>query len=426
MTEDFVIENGVLKEYTGPGGDVAVPAGVTEIGRRAFYQMKDLDTVTIPEGVVHIREGAFQYSSLRHVVLPDSLEEMGRDDPAVSLGVFDNCASLESVVIPEGIRHLRWHTFQMCTGLQSVSLPKGLLSIGVAALSDCRALCRIDLPEGLEVIARSAFSGDKLLEDFTIPKSVQEIGIAAFGHCASLTRMEIPEGITVLNDLLFHGCTSLREVVIPPGVQDLGSGVFHGCTALPGVELPEGVPVLRSCLFKDCAALRSLRIPESVQEIRFSAFEGCTALEEITIPAGVAAIGEEAFKDCTALKQVTILGKNVKFSASAFQNTDAEIIVDSLPLGKLPKNVREYTLFCFAQKHLSGLDIPAGHKTQCLKYIRRMGAKLFPLAEKYPVILALLLREKAIKAEDVPELIRQTENEETAAALESYLAERGE
>lgn len=30
--QDFVIENGVLKKYTGPGGEVVIPEGVTEIG----------------------------------------------------------------------------------------------------------------------------------------------------------------------------------------------------------------------------------------------------------------------------------------------------------------------------------------------------------------------------------------------------------
>ena len=30
--QDFVIENGVLEKYKGPGGDVAIPEGVTEIG----------------------------------------------------------------------------------------------------------------------------------------------------------------------------------------------------------------------------------------------------------------------------------------------------------------------------------------------------------------------------------------------------------
>ena len=29
---DFLIENGVLKQYKGPGGDVVIPEGVTSIG----------------------------------------------------------------------------------------------------------------------------------------------------------------------------------------------------------------------------------------------------------------------------------------------------------------------------------------------------------------------------------------------------------
>lgn len=33
---DFVIENGVLKEYRGFGGDVVIPDGVTTIGDGAF------------------------------------------------------------------------------------------------------------------------------------------------------------------------------------------------------------------------------------------------------------------------------------------------------------------------------------------------------------------------------------------------------
>ena len=34
--QDFVIENGVLKEYNGPGGVVVIPEGVTEIDGGAF------------------------------------------------------------------------------------------------------------------------------------------------------------------------------------------------------------------------------------------------------------------------------------------------------------------------------------------------------------------------------------------------------
>ena len=35
-SNDYIIENGVLKRYTGTGGDVVIPDGVTEIGSNAF------------------------------------------------------------------------------------------------------------------------------------------------------------------------------------------------------------------------------------------------------------------------------------------------------------------------------------------------------------------------------------------------------
>ena len=47
--QDFVIENGILKKYTGPGGDVIIPKGVTEIGSSAFDGCKKL-TIHAPAG----------------------------------------------------------------------------------------------------------------------------------------------------------------------------------------------------------------------------------------------------------------------------------------------------------------------------------------------------------------------------------------
>ena len=44
---DFVIENGVLKKYVGPGGDVVVPDGVTSIGKEAFSWNEKLRSITL-------------------------------------------------------------------------------------------------------------------------------------------------------------------------------------------------------------------------------------------------------------------------------------------------------------------------------------------------------------------------------------------
>ena len=56
---DFEIKNGVLVKYTGAGGDVVIPDGVTGIGDHAFSQCKSLTSVTIPDGVTSIGDCAF-------------------------------------------------------------------------------------------------------------------------------------------------------------------------------------------------------------------------------------------------------------------------------------------------------------------------------------------------------------------------------
>lgn len=56
---DFIIENGVLTKYVGPGGEVVIPDGVTSIGDSAFSYCIALTSVTIPEGVTSIGGWAF-------------------------------------------------------------------------------------------------------------------------------------------------------------------------------------------------------------------------------------------------------------------------------------------------------------------------------------------------------------------------------
>lgn len=51
---DFEIVDDVLIEYTGDGGDVVIPAGVTAIGDCAFLGCTGLTSVVIPESVTKI------------------------------------------------------------------------------------------------------------------------------------------------------------------------------------------------------------------------------------------------------------------------------------------------------------------------------------------------------------------------------------
>ena len=87
--------------YEGTGGDVVIPEThnglpVTSIGANAFYDCRDLTSVTIPDSVTSIGGSAFDNCiSLTSVTIPDSVTSIGNS-------AFQGCASLTSITIPNG------------------------------------------------------------------------------------------------------------------------------------------------------------------------------------------------------------------------------------------------------------------------------------------------------------------------------------
>ena len=93
---DFVIENGVLEKYVGPGGDVVIPEGVTCIGEYAFFNCCNMTNITIPDSVARIGEFAFaQCAGLKNITIPGTVLKIGR-------GAFTGCGNLEKATLSEG------------------------------------------------------------------------------------------------------------------------------------------------------------------------------------------------------------------------------------------------------------------------------------------------------------------------------------
>lgn len=95
--ESFVIKNGILKEYKGCSKKVAVPEGVTVIGKDAFSGNMEIESVTLPDTVESIGEGAFwQCENLSEIMMSDSVKTIG-------MFAFSGCKKLKSFVFPKGI-----------------------------------------------------------------------------------------------------------------------------------------------------------------------------------------------------------------------------------------------------------------------------------------------------------------------------------
>lgn len=216
---DFIIENGVLKKYVGPGGDVVIPDGVTGITDHAFRACPGLVSLTIPEGVTDIGKMVFkECTGLRSIRLPNGLQSLGNR-------CFEGCSSLDNVVIPNSVTSMGTHLFADCDSISNVTLPDGLEEIGQRMFSRCRSLRRIRIPDSVTSIDTCAFWGCDALSDVILPEKLQSIGTEAFYFCKQLLHIELPESGPRIWDRAFQ-YSGLTAIEIPENVGWIGDEAF--------------------------------------------------------------------------------------------------------------------------------------------------------------------------------------------------------
>jgi hypothetical protein len=154
---DFIIENGVLKKYVGPGGDVVIPNGINKISSKVFAGKK-ITSVEIPDGVTDIGDRAFY-------------------------GV-----PLEKVHIPDSVIRLKQYVFTETNEL--LCKPKAIVFAGKVLARYAGQAEKYKIPDGTRGISDHGFQSTKL-KHLTIPDSICHIGEDAFGDCVSLQSIEI-------------------------------------------------------------------------------------------------------------------------------------------------------------------------------------------------------------------------------------------
>ena len=327
-TEKEVTEESTRPPYTG---DVVIPEyvtitdktfKVTSIGQGAFLDCPSLSGVSIPNSVTHICKGAFSFSGLKHIRIPENVISIESD-------AFDRCSRLCSIIVDDGNRAydsrnncnaiIETNSGRLIVGCNSTVIPKGVTAIGDNAFSGCEGLTSIEIPNSVTSIGRFAFSGCNDLISISIPNSVDSISRYCFSRCARLVSVDLPDKLISIGASAFSNCPALDSVVIPKGVKSIEDGTFIGCRSLSSVVIPKNVTVIGECAFARCSSLTSINIPPGVESIRMGAFSGCRRLKEVMIPKSVTSIGMIAFQDCSLLASIVIPEGVMSIEERAFE-----------------------------------------------------------------------------------------------------------
>lgn len=318
-TGSYTVPDGVwvLPERVFAGAvltSVTIPASVKTIEPNAFYQTRQLQTVTFiaaksgeaADGLSVAGKAFYYCDALEEITFPAHLNELG--DGVTFATIFTNCGKLARLNIEEGNQH-----YASIDGI----------------VTDAEKETILFCPRSREgVFNFAAFEGT----------TVKAIGASAFDNCSKITEIIFPGFITSIGEGAFRNCTAIETITfkgdVVTGDVTIGKAAFSGggitgqraCTALTTVTFEEG---------------------SKVKEIGEQAFMGCFKLEAIVLPSTVRAVGKEAFKDCSGLLTATIDGSSdendtTTFGTNVFQNCT------NLAEVHISKNVKDFPSGIFA------------------------------------------------------------------------------
>lgn len=260
-------------------------SGVSEIGDGAF-SYSALATVTLPDSLVRIGNGAFESCKFSSVVIPGTVTDIGEN-------VFHNNEKLTEATLMPGLQAVADGMFSGCSKLIKVTIPDSVISIGNSAFSKCFGLAAITLPKNLELIGESAFA-ETGLSEIKIPDSVHTIEKQAFYNVDNLSSFAFPEGMTTVSAEMFWNCNELQNVSLPDSIISIGHHAFCNCPQLKTIHFPSSLTSIGDSAFHS-SGLTNVRLPEGVTSISGTAFYSCRNLEKAYIPASVSFMESSSF-----------------------------------------------------------------------------------------------------------------------------------
>ena len=236
-------------------GNIDIPAkvpvqgvdySVVGIGDEAFLGCKELESVTLPDGLQTIGAGAFAESGLTSLSIPQGITR-------IENSLFRGCTSLISTEIPSSVGSIGEYAFYDCSSLQSLILPEGVTHIDKNnVFYGCKSLSYLSLPSTLNI---EYISGHPL---FSGCEGLKTAGPNGGGYNLEFTLDTIPAAF-------FEGMNGLESVYIPKTVKlfDANRYFTTNITDIMG----NSQSVYATSFFYGCTNLKSIAISFSDTKI---------------------------------------------------------------------------------------------------------------------------------------------------------------
>ena len=372
-------ENSLIAAHYGRPTELTDPElPAAGIGANAFAYAYALQTVTLPAAVESVGAGAFRGCTGLQTADLSATAVIELNDQ-----LFQNCASMTNVYLPETLLSINYGVFGGCSALSMLILPDELTFIGARAFANCSALGYLDFPASLAQIVGSAFVGCSNLKKLTfagnapnvMPPNVPAGQLSTYIPDAVVYYMEFTSGwsdpFSGLKAVSYPNPYMVRYAV-PGGslLFDKRSGLIVGYEGAPtSVRLPSAIENVMvngfaAAALKDCASLVWADLGDiSMFTLPGGLFVNCSALTDVILPPQISTLVGTAFGGCSALERIM-------FTGPAPENPDS--------IARNLSSVAPNAVIYFPEEYSDSWTTPLWHANTAYPYASREGDVSWP------------------------------------------------
>ncbi len=303
--------------------EVTIPASVTSIGARAFYNNLSMTSISFESGSLleNIGSEAFRATALTAVVIPEKVVNIGASafyeistlasltfEPNSSLTSIGSNAfkgtAITSLEVPKSVITIEGYAFYSANALEELTFEdeSSLTSIGTNAFRGT-AITSLEVPKSVITIEDRAFIISSLTAlTFESVSSLETIKEYAFYTC-DIKTLQLPASLKTIGQYAFMGNSKMTSLTFEgeSSLESIAYKAFYGCK-ISSLELPTSLRTLGKEAFRYNNSIKSLTFKDNkslLEAIPERAFTNEPIEGELIIPASVTEIGDAAFQGTT-------------------------------------------------------------------------------------------------------------------------------
>ena len=158
----------------------------------------------------------------------------------IDRNAFNGNSDIKELVFSDTNTTVEEYAFMNCASLETVYIPENVVSFGDRVFANCISLKNVTMLSDIVSMPSNMFSGCTSLSNLTINDNIAEFGYGCFNGCSSLRNTDFVSNGALIQSYAFNA-TGAESVVLSDSLLAIPDNAFTNCPDLKYATIPQSV-----------------------------------------------------------------------------------------------------------------------------------------------------------------------------------------